>query len=79
MSLRGNAQSTKETGKPAQVIEKIVEGKLRKFYEEAALLEQSYIRDTDKKVKDYLNELVAQIGEKVIIRRFVRFQLGEES
>ncbi len=68
----------KETGKPPQVVEKIVEGKLKKFYEEAALLEQQYIRDTNKKVSDYLNELVAQIGEKVVIRRFVRFQLGED-
>jgi elongation factor Ts len=68
----------KESGKPPQVIEKIVEGKMRKFFEESALLEQDFIRDPDKKVKDYLNELVAQIGEKVVIRRFVRFQLGED-
>lgn len=68
----------KESGKPPQVIEKIIEGKMRKFFEESALLEQDFIRDPDKKVKDYLNELIAQIGEKVVIRRFVRFQLGED-
>lgn len=68
----------KESGKPAQVLGKIIEGKMRKFFEESALLEQDFIRDPDKKVKDYLNELIAQIGEKVVIRRFVRFQLGED-
>jgi len=68
----------RESGKPEHIIDKIVEGKLKKFYSEAALMEQAFIRDTDKTVRDYLNELVAQIGEKVIIRRFTRYQLGEE-
>lgn len=68
----------RESGKPEGVIQKIVEGKLKKFYEEAALMEQPFIRDPDKTIRDYLNELVAQIGEKVVIRRFVRYQLGEE-
>lgn len=68
----------RETGKPENVIQKIVEGKMRKFFEEAALMEQPFIRDPDKTIRDYLNELVAQIGEKVVIRRFTRYQLGEE-
>ncbi len=68
----------KESGKPDHIIEKIVEGKLKKFYQEAALMEQPFIRDTDKTIRDYLNELVAQIGEKVVIRRFTRYQLGED-
>ncbi len=68
----------KESGKPDHIIQKIVEGKLKKFYQEAALMEQPFIRDTDKTIRDYLNELVAQIGEKIVIRRFVRYQLGED-
>lgn len=68
----------RESGKPENVVQKIVEGKVRKFYEEATLMEQPFIRDPDKTVRDYLNELVAQIGEKVVIRRFTRYQLGEE-
>jgi len=62
--------------KPEKVIEKIVEGKLEKFYSENCLLDQEYIRDTDRKVKDLLTELIAKIGENVRISRFARFQLG---
>ena len=72
-------QQALESGKPEKVIERIVEGKLNKFYEQACLLEQPYIRDDKLKVKDFLNELVAKTGEKIVIRRFVRFQLGEKS
>jgi elongation factor Ts len=72
-------QQALESGKPEKVIERIVEGKLNKFYEQACLLEQPYIRDDKLKVKDLLNELVAKTGEKIVIRRFVRFQLGEKS
>jgi elongation factor Ts len=68
----------KETGKPQNILEKMVEGKLRKFFEESVLLEQKYVKDPEKTVQDYLNELVAKIGEKIIIRRFSRFQLGAE-
>lgn len=66
----------RETGKPENILEKIVEGKMRKFFEESALLEQPYVKDPDIKVQDYLNELTAKIGEKIIIRRFTRYQLG---
>lgn len=68
----------RESGKPENILEKMVEGKVRKFYEEVVLLEQAYVKDPDKKIQDYLNELVAKIGEKIIIRRFVRYQLGGE-
>jgi len=68
----------KESGKPDKVIEKIVEGKLTKFFSEACLLEQPFIKDTDKTVQDLMNELVAKTGENIVIRRFARFQLGEE-
>jgi len=67
----------KESGKPEKILEKMVDGKIRKFYEESVLLDQAYVKDPDKTIQDYLNELVAKIGEKIIIRRFARYQLGE--
>lgn len=66
-----------ESGKPANILEKMVEGKMRKFFEDALLLQQKYVKDPEKTVQDYLNELTAAIGEKIQIRRFVRYQLGE--
>jgi elongation factor Ts len=69
----------KEEGKnqPADIVAKIVEGRLGKFYKEVCLLEQPYVRESDKSVETVLNEIVSKIGEKIEIRRFVRFQLGE--
>ncbi|MGH7813276.1 MAG: translation elongation factor Ts [Candidatus Binataceae bacterium] len=64
-------------GKPAQVIEKIVAGKIEKFYKEACLLEQAYVRDPNRTVTELIGEAVAKMGEKIDVRRFVRFQLGE--
>lgn len=72
------ATQAKATGKPDKVIEKIVEGKLEKFYEEVCLLEQPFIKDSNIKVKDLLTQLIAKIGENIQIKRFVRFQVGEE-
>ena len=66
-----------EMGKPENVVDKIVEGKLNKFYEENCLLNQPYVRDTDISVADLLNELIAKIGENISIKRFVRYQIGE--
>jgi elongation factor Ts len=71
------AVQAKETGKPEKVIEKIVEGKLKKFFEDNCLLQQRYVRNPDITVGDLLNELIAKIGENISIRRFVRFQVGE--
>jgi elongation factor Ts len=68
----------RESGKPENILEKMVEGKMRKFYEEAVLMEQAYVKNPDITIQDYLNELVAKIGEKIIIRRFTRYQLGVE-
>jgi elongation factor Ts len=67
------------TGKPAQVVEKIVEGKLEKFYADTCLLDQIFVKDPDqkKKVKDIITEKVAKLGENIVVRRFVRYQLGE--
>lgn len=63
--------------KPVHLTEKIVEGKLQKFYDEVCLLRQPYIKDSEKKVSDLLCNLIAKIGENCQIRRFVRYQLGE--
>jgi elongation factor Ts len=68
---------TLELGKPENVVAKIVEGKLNKFFKENCLLHQPYVRDPDMTVEDLLNELIAKIGENITIRRFVRFQTGE--
>ncbi|MFA6320825.1 MAG: translation elongation factor Ts [Candidatus Omnitrophota bacterium] len=65
-------------GKPAQAAEKIIEGKLAKFYEDACLLEQPFVKDPSMKVKDVVAAKVGTIGENIIVRRFVRFQVGEE-
>jgi len=65
-------------GKPQNVIEKIVGGKLEKFYEDACLMEQLFIKDTNVKIGDYLTSMIAKIGENMAIRRFVRYQVGEE-
>ena len=70
-------QQLLDEGKPADKLDRIIEGKIKKFYETTCLLEQPYIRDTDKKVKDLLVELIAKIGENIVIRRFARFMIGE--
>ena len=67
-----------ETGKPENVVTKIVDGKMNKFFKENCLLNQPYVRDPDLAVEDVLNELIAKIGENITIKRFVRFQTGEE-
>ena len=66
----------KESGKPEKVIEKIVTGKLKKFYAEACLLQNAYVRNPDITIQDLLNEMMGKTGENIIIRRFVRYQLG---
>jgi elongation factor Ts len=67
-----------ESGKPEKMVDKIVEGKLNKFYKESCLMSQAYVRDPDKSISDYLNEVVAKTGEKISIKRFARFQVGAE-
>jgi len=70
-------QQAIESGKPEKVVDKIVEGKLNKYYSEVCLMEQPFIKDTDKSVADVLNETIVAIGENISVRRFVRYQLGE--
>ena len=64
--------------KPDHIIEKIVKGKLEKYYQEVVLMEQSFVKDSSKTVKIYMLEISGKLGENMSIRRFVRFQLGEE-
>lgn len=68
-----------QQGKPEKVIDRIVEGKIQKYFQEVCLLEQKFIKDDKKTVRDVLNDLIASLGENIVIRRFCRFQLGEES
>ena len=70
-------QQALETGKPEKVVDKIVEGKIERFYSEACLLEQAFIKDPDKRVTDILNESIGRLGENIQIRRFSRYHLGE--
>ena len=64
-------------GKPEHIVDKIVEGRIEKYFEQVCLLEQAYIKDGDIKVKDLLNNLISTIGENIKIRRFVRYEVGE--
>jgi len=66
-----------ESGKPDNIADKIVAGKISKYFEENCLVNQIYIRDTKRKISDLLSELIAKVGENIQIRRFERFQLGE--
>ncbi|MFP4159342.1 MAG: translation elongation factor Ts [Desulfobacterales bacterium] len=70
-------QQALEMGKPEDVAEKIVEGKMSKFYKESCLMNQLYIRNTDLTISDVINEMIAKTGEKITINRFARFQIGE--
>jgi elongation factor Ts len=65
------------SGKPEKVLEKIVEGKVEKFFTEQCLMEQPYIKNPDITVKDFISDAVAKFGENIVVRRFTRYQLGE--
>ncbi|MBF0216139.1 MAG: translation elongation factor Ts [Candidatus Omnitrophica bacterium] len=67
------------TGKPENVVEKILDGKLEKYFQDVCLLDQSFVKDPDKRIKDILAELVSKIGENIVVRRFTRYALGEMS
>jgi len=66
-----------EMGKPEKIADKIVEGKLKKYFKENCLMDQAYVRDPEMTIADLLNELIAKIGENISIKRFVRFKIGE--
>ncbi len=65
-------------GKPEKVIDRIVEGRLNKFYQEICLLEQTYVRDDERTVEELVRDAIAKLGENIVVSRFVRFQVGEQ-
>ena len=68
-----------EEGKPEKILDRIIEGRLRKFKEEVVLMMQPFIKDEDKTIEQYLHETIASIGENIVVRRFVRWEIGEGS
>jgi elongation factor Ts len=68
-----------DAGKPEHILDRIVEGKLAKFYQEACLMEQPFIKDEDNKISTLVTEKIAQLGENIVIKRFARFQVGEQA
>jgi elongation factor Ts len=70
-------EQARAEGKPEKVLEKIVEGRLRKFFEEVCLLEQPFVRDAGKTVQERIGEAIAQLGENIVVSRFARYQIGQ--
>ncbi|HID96826.1 MAG TPA: translation elongation factor Ts [Thermodesulfobacteriaceae bacterium] len=71
-------KQAQDSGKPENIIEKIVSGRMEKFYREVCLLEQSYVKDPDLTIQDLINDLMAKMGESIGVRRYARFQVGAE-
>ena len=69
----------KQQNKPADILEKMVEGRMKKFYKENVLLDQQFVKDPDKTIKDLISEAVGKLGENIIVTRFSRFQLGDRN
>lgn len=69
-------QQAEESGKPAEIVGKIAAGKMDKWYQEVCLMEQAYIKDPDRKVSDVVTEAIQRLGENIVVRRFVRFEVG---
>ncbi|NIA23474.1 MAG: translation elongation factor Ts [Proteobacteria bacterium] len=72
------AEQLKNSGKPANVVEKIIKGKIEKFYKEICLLDQQYARDNSLTIHDLIKSFIAKLGENITVRRFARFKIGEE-
>ena len=72
----GREQALRE-GKPENIVDKIAEGKLGKFFKENCLMNQAYVKDPNMTITDYLNDVIAKTGEKITIKKFARFQIGE--
>jgi elongation factor Ts len=66
-----------EEGKPEHIVERIVEGRMEKFYEQTCLMEQAFVKDEDKTIADLLNEAIATFGENIVVRRFTRYEVGK--
>jgi len=70
-------EQAKASGKPEKIIEKMVEGRIQKYFEEVCLLEQKFVKDQDRAVREIVNDAIAKLGENIRVRRFARFQLGK--
>jgi elongation factor Ts len=66
-----------EEGKPEKIVDRIIEGRLEKFYQDICIMEQPFIKDEDKTIQDLINDAIAKLGENIVLRRFVRYQVGE--
>ena len=73
------ADQARQSGKPDNIIDKMIEGRINKFYQENVLLEQAFVKDPDKTVQDVITDTIAKLGENIVVSRFVRFQLGEQT
>ena len=73
------ADQARQSGKPDNIIDKMIEGRINKFYQENVLLEQAFVKDPDKTVQDIITDIIAKLGENIVASRFVRFQLGDQS
>ena len=72
-------EQARQSGKPDNIIDKMIEGRINKFYQENVLLEQAFVKDPDKTVHDIITDTIAKLGENIVVSRFVRFQLGEQT
>jgi len=72
------SEQASKSGKPDNIVDKMVEGRLNKFFQESILLEQSFVKDPSKTINDIITETIAKLGENVVVKRFTRFQLGEK-
>ena len=72
-------EQAKSSGKPEEIIDKIVEGKLNKFFQDNCLLEQTFIKDSEKNIQDLINEIIVTLGENISVNRFTRFAIGEDT
>jgi elongation factor Ts len=68
-----------EEGKPERIVDRIIEGRLEKFYQQVSLVEQPFVRDEEKTIQELITDAIAKLGENIIMRRFVRYQLGESA
>ena len=73
------AEQARQSGKPENIIDKMIEGRVNKFYQENVLLEQAFVKDPDKTVQDIITDIIAKLSENIVVSRFVRFQLGEQT
>ena len=67
-----------EEGKPERIVDRIVDGRIEKFYQQACLMEQPFVKDEDKTIESLITDAIAKLGENIVLRRFVRYEVGED-